>query len=266
MTSGWLALCLGLLGGEASADPQSTPPDIVEELSDGVILNWTTLVLEVTASARRARLPSLRATEEHARREVGVAIRQTIGRVPVDSHTLLAGVLEASDVGPALQARTGRWLVQEVTYGSSGRVELRAALSIHDVLKPWLLAEMSAAPGSPCELPATSARAAQSFSGVLIDARGTGLSPAYAAQLRLPGGAELFHPRLRVPAQLSVPPFRFVSDPAHPATASVGPRPLIVRATRAQRADLFVGSTSAQTLREHPQLLCEGTMVVVTDG
>lgn len=250
----WVCWTLwGLISARAAP-----PADVVQELGEGVQVNWTTLQIEIDASAHSPAVASLKAVEQLARREVEAAVQHNVGGIHVTSEQQLLQLLSEDTLGPALRARTSRWIVREATYGTSGRVWLRAELSLQDVLKPWVL--QRAQPRGAALQPEGP------YTGLIVDVRGQRARPAYAPRILDAEHHVLFDAQLDETRAVTEPPFLFVSDPAHPAAARAGARPLIVVATLAQRTDLVLSSADAERVSGAGELLRRGGVVVVVDA
>jgi hypothetical protein len=233
--------------------------DLVEVVGHGVTVDWTTLTLEVRAESRSAGAQSPEAVEQLARREVEAAVQQAVGSIRVTREAVVADLLADPDLGPAVRGRISRWEVDEAVYGTSGRVELHAVLSLQDLLKPWTL-QIARAGAAPPPI-------AGAATGLVVDARGTGLDPVYALRLVAPDGQVLYAGELFEEQAVTVAPFRFVTDPAHPAAANAGDRPVVVRAVSATGADVGLDAVgAAQVLEAGEALLGRGDVIVVVDG
>lgn len=239
------------LGGEG-------PPDLEEEVGEGVTVNWTELTVRVSGQGRSNRVAQVTPVEELARREVAAALRQSIGRVRVAPDLAMVAVMANPEVGASVRARAARWLVTEATYGTSGRVTLVAELELHDVLKPWLLTRPRA--GVPAPAPEAP------YTGLLVDARGTGALPAYAPVISAPSGEVLYGNEFDVVNASVQAPVRYVSDPAHPASMALGVRPLVVAAAEAHGALLVLPVLSQPVLAGVRELLSVQAVMVVVDA
>lgn len=239
------------------------PDDLVEPVGHGVRVNWTTLQLEVEASARGQGTQSVQAVEVLARREVEAAVQQAVGSVRVTSDARVADLL--ADEGPlaaAIRSRTSRWQVAEAVYGTTGKVTLRAELSLQELLKPWTtsIARAGVAPAPAPETPTEP-------TGLLIDARGTGARPAYAVRLLDPAGQAVYAGELWEAQAVTLAPYRYVTDPAHPEAATAGARPVLLRAVEAREADLVLSAEDAARVAEVAErVLARGAVVVVLDA
>lgn len=200
---------------------------------------------------RAARLDALRNCLE-AVKGVRVSGEQTVG-----------GALAAD---PGLRSQVdgvvkGFQLVGKPRYFSDGGVEMDVEVPLDGVGA----AVLPAAGAVPAAAPA-----AAGPTGVLVDARGTGLAPALAPRLLDEKGRELYG------AGTVAPETRKKSGAAgwarDPASARrdhlerLGDRPLEMKASRAQGSDAVLGDEAAAALQGAAGPLSEGRVVFVTDG
>jgi len=201
---------------------------------------------------RAARLDALRNCLE-AVKGVRVSGEQTVG-----------GALAAD---PGLRAQVdgvvkGFQLAGKPRYFSDGGVEMDVEVPLDGVGAVVLPAAAGAAPaGAP---------AATGPTGILVDARGTGLAPALAPRLLDEKGLELYS------AGAVAPEARKRSGAAgwarEPASARrdhlerLGDRPLELKATRARGSDAVLGDEAVAALQGAAGPLSEGRVVFVTDG
>lgn len=234
------------------------PSDVIEVVGHGVQIDWTTLRMEVSAGSRGAGPEGIEGVEQMARRSVEAAYQQAVGSVRITADARVADLVADSELGAAVRSRISRWEVDVATYTTTGRVDLHAVLSLQDLLRPWAL--QIARAGAP---PAEAGRP----TGLVIDARGTGLAPAYALRLVSDDGRVIYAGELWEERAVAIPPYRFVSDPAHPAAAEAGANPVMLVATSASGADLLLSRAGVQRLAEAGDgLLGRVTVIVVVDG
>lgn len=244
--------------------PPAAPASIEVAYSDGVVVDWTTLTMRITASAVGYGLGPRSAVEMQARQEIGPVLLASVPKLPVTAAATFGDLTADDAVGAALKLRTSRWEVAEARYYTSGRVELVGELSLHELLKPWTLAQAKPTPlpppiGTPDDAP----------TGLVVDARGVGATPGFAPRLVGEDGAVIWDGALWEDAAVEHAPAVWVPDPAHPAAARAGDRPLVLRATGARGCDLVVGAADAARFRDElaeARSLGHGTFVVVVDG
>ncbi|MBW1876771.1 MAG: hypothetical protein JRJ84_00265 [Deltaproteobacteria bacterium] len=251
---------LGLLVGSAQAvTTEGEPLDVRQALSRDVAVNWTRLTVEVTSGARGWGVTATTKALEHtARRKIGPDITWGARRVRVATDVTVDDLRHDPELGDAVEARIERWVVSEARYYTSGRVELTGELSLQELLKPWALSVALLAPEQ---------EGRRGYTGLVVDARGTGATPAYAPRI-LHGDEVLYSGAMWDDVALFQTPVVYVPDPAHPAAARAGEKPLVVRAERAMETDLVIGDEDFIRFRtgfHDVRVLGEGTVVVVLD-
>ncbi|MBW2256062.1 MAG: hypothetical protein JRI25_15875 [Deltaproteobacteria bacterium] len=228
-------LGLLLVGSAQAITTEGEPLDVRQALSRDVAVNWTRLTVEVTSGARGWGVTATTKALEHtARQKIGPDIRWGARRVRVATDVTVDDLRHDPELGDAVESRIERWVVSEARYYTSGRVELTGELSLQELLKPWALSVALLAPEQ---------EGRRGYTGLVVDARGTGATPAYAPRI--------LH-----------------GDEAHPAAARAGEKPLVVRAEHAMETDLVIGDEDFIRFRtgfHDARVLGEGTVVVVLD-
>ena len=240
---------------------EGEPQDVLQVLSSGVTINWTTGMLEVVANGTGGATLSKRAVEELARRDADAGIRQGVERIQVSHDRTVADLQQVPEFSSALQSRIARWWAAETRYHSSGRVEIDARLSMHDLLKPYTLATAKA--HEPTDGPQPR------FSGIVIDARGTQLDPAWTPAVLSATGELLFEGTVWEESAVDIVPVVYVTDPAHPASARAGDEPIFLRADAADGSQMSLTPEDSQRFRTTltgAKLVGEGKLVVVVDA
>ena len=221
------ALLLTILPAHAdSADEAGEPAEVRHSLGGGAVVNWTRLTVEARHSHQGSGVADRQqATEQLARQRIGPAIRDGLPQVHATSTLTIGDLMEQGSLGTALRNRVKLWAVSEATYHASGTVALHGELDLTNYLRPWTLDSAEPDP----ETPTVSA-----YSGLVIDARGSGVQPAFAPRLISDDGDVLWDGQLWRSAVLQRSPVVWVSDAAHPAAARAGDEPLVVRARRSR--------------------------------
>ena len=91
-------------------------------------------------------------------------MRQGAARIPVTVDDSLDDLSSVTELSEAIRARVSRWVVTEARYYASGNVELDAALSLQDLLKPYTIKSA---------VPMPERLSQPEVTGLLIDARGS---------------------------------------------------------------------------------------------
>lgn len=249
-------LTLMLAAPPAWAEP---PADLREPVSGGFI-NWTRLTVETEKSwTGRGVDANRRAAEHQAYLHVGEGIAAALDALQVTPSQVFPDLHEDVGLGDALRARASRWYVEEARYYTSQRVDLVGALALPELLRPWTLQRAVEPPAAPHE---------SAYTGVLLDARGTGARAAFAPRVLGPAGEVLWDGAVWTDVATRTSPAVFVADPAHVAAARAGERPLALLAERADGADLVLGPEDAARLLEArggTRLLGDGRVVIVLD-
>lgn len=244
-----------------AAPPGSLPADVVVPGSGGTSVNWTTLRIEVEGAATGIGVGSMPATlEQDARAEIGPNLLKRAQDLEVRGGLRVSAILAEPTLGPQVGSQIGLWEVDEARYFASGKVVLRASVSIADVLKPWTVSESVNRGDVLVDAPL--------ISGVLVDARGIEVTPAFAPRLLDQAGAPVFDGRVWADRATQATIARYVTDPSHPAAAMAGATPMIVVAAGAMGSDLVLSGDDAAALRAQGAVdaLRGGALVIVVDA
>jgi len=243
----WVAVALA---GPGIPDPVLAP------LGQGAEVDWTDLVVRITRRGQPTGSDSAyKAVEQQARQLIDEDILAASGAVAVTSELDVAGLLTGPLQSPML-ARSRGWVVVEARYLSSGSVELVAELSLQELLVPWAVG--LASPETPGDVVAP-------YTGLVLDARSTSLSPVYAPRVLGPDGEVLFDGLLVTESSVTTAPAIWVTDLATPNAARAGDQPLFATALSASGADLMVSAEAVQSVRNlvASGVLGRGALVVL---
>lgn len=260
-----LACVAALLVAAGSSGPpaadESVSTDVVEPLAEGH-LDWSSWRLHVHTRSDMVMgaWEDRRLQEQDALDRLRPRLEELAGQVRVTPDSSAADLMGGDDeLSRRLHEGLRRWNVDETTYLSSGGVEMRASLDLHEWLRPALVALASS------ELPELPEGAP---SGLIVDVRGLSFRPSLAPTIRTPEGeavarAQLIHEDT---ARLSSPVV-FVRDPADAkAIARVGTRPLFARAAQSRGGELVLDAESAIRLSAEsalPALVARGSVALV---
>jgi len=254
-----LAMALGCAGISAAlAGP------VVETFPGGRI-DWTQqrLVVEASSEKGAGAMSDLKAVEQAARGTLAPRLEAAARQVRIDGEADVASLMDGGGtMAEMLGENLLSWRVTESRYYTSGRVELTAELR----LQPWLSpAVIGVAAGSE------DATLDAQQTGVVIDARGTGLKPSFAPRVLAPSGEPVYSASaLSREAASRVAPAVWVTDPADAeAVARAGGAPLFIRASEVrQSCDVVLDPRDAALLRvlaDETDLLARGLVVVIVD-
>lgn len=231
--------------------------DVLQSEGYSSVINWTTMKILVTEEARGFGTgASTRAVEQLARQKVGPLILAGARRVQVDNDSFLAGLLDDPNISDPIRSRISRWYISESRYYASGKVELVGELSLLDALKPLVLRQAVVRPEG-LEQPR--------YTGMVVDARGTGLTPSYLPTIRDHQGGVLYRANLWEDSVLDRTPVVFVQDPADEAGSRAGESPFFVRANASNGTEIILDKTQSlrfKTAIQASYVLGEGRVVI----
>jgi len=237
---------------------------VIETLPGGRI-DWTeqTLVVQASGVKGSGAMSDLKAIEQAARTILAPNLESVARQVRVDGPVAAGVLLDGDDmVSEMLGENLLRWRVIETRYYTSGRVELTAELD----LQPWL---------SPAVIGVADGREDATLdpkqSGVVIDARGTGLKPSFAPRVLDGAGGTVYSAiSLSRESASRVAPAVWVTDPADPqASERAGETPLFILADDVQDGCEVVldprDAALLKVLADETDLLARGRVVVIVD-
>ncbi len=154
-------------------------------------------------------------------------------------------------------------VVGKPRYFSDGGVEMDVEVPLDGVAEALL--PPAAAAKEPLGAPAPAAA-----TGLLVDARGTGLEPALAPRLLDEKGLEVYGAGAVAPeARRRLGVAAWAADPEaarRELAARLGERPLVVRALGARGSDVLLSDADAAAVRAARELLGAARVVIVTEG
>ncbi len=168
---------------------------------------------------------------------------------------------------PGLQASVegvvrGFRVVGTPRYFSDGGVEMDVEVpmegKLSDLVMPKGTREEKAPPAA-AETPGT---------GLILDARGSKISPALAPRILDEGGREVYGPGMLTAEARKwngAAYARDVETARRELSSRVGEKPVVMKVIRAEGADAVVQNSDADVLRRGQKLLAEGRVVIVTD-
>ncbi|MFK7928587.1 MAG: hypothetical protein AB8H79_10400 [Myxococcota bacterium] len=244
----------------AQSTPAAEPSDVRIGLSSGAVVNWTQGVVTASHAHRGGGVAGRQqAVEQIARNQLGPFIQDGLPQIRATSDLTIGDLLDDPALGAVIANRVRQWSVSKATYYSSGNVEIEGQLDLGSFLRPWTMVEERPTPLEP---------PSSEWTGLVVDARGTGVNPAFLAKLLTANGQVLWDGRLWKGAAVQRSPMVWVNDAAHPAVHRAGSHPLLARASSAVGADLVLDATSAAEVSANllgTRALGQGHVVVLID-
>lgn len=283
MTHRGVALCLAglvLFVHAASAQVGGRVGDVVESMGSGGV-DWTTGMITATGlgappenAVNRAQG---RAMAERAAFIVATRnLLEVVKGIRVDSATLVENFVVSSDV---IKTEVSGFVqgaqILKKQVNPDGSVEVLVGVKLQGDLLNTMIPKQTgggvpvpAAPQAPAP-----AQVETAYTGLIVDARGTGVRPAMVPKIRNEEGREVYGSSF-VNRQYAVEQgmVGYLKDPvAAQANPRVTDRPLLVKAIKTDgpnKTDLVISNTDAQTLhgmKEHLSFLEKARVMVVLD-
>lgn len=234
--------------------------ELKTSLGQGVWVNWTQMTVQVVVTGQGGgvggRQPAL---EQRLRTALAETLVRALDRVPVQRGVTVRDLRVNASLNAVLSDRVKLWTVTEARYFASGRLTLVGEIALGEYLLPWRLEQ--AWEQSPMPI-------ASQYTGLIVDARGHGLSPVFAPKLFTQQGKVVYPGELWSTQVLRSVPVVYVTDLAHPASARAGDNPLTVTLAEGSGADGVLDVPSAQTFAEQVRgsvWIGMGTVVILVD-
>lgn len=228
--------------------------DVRRPLATDAVVNWTLHQVELTTEAYDPNLVSdARPLEQRAMDAANARMADVAYQVPIFGDMVLG---EAK--GVELRRQAAAWQIAASRYHASGKVAVVGTLALGPVLAPWSVARSV---DIPPDLPTA-------VSGVVIDARGLGLTPTWAPRIVSADGEVLFEGVQWRHVAWDSPPVVWVSSPMAPAAQAAGETPaLFVAAGTDGRALTLSAEDAARWMAEVAVTrgVGAGAVVVVVD-
>ncbi len=244
---------------------KTSPVESVEKYGQSTI-NWTVGYIEAmglgaspdSAAAKIQNRPiALRAAKEMASRNLAEIVRM----VQVDSSAKLVNLMaQNSALNTQVNALVQSAIVADQQFMPDGTVEIRLRIALYrelgQAIFPLLVAPKQEA--SPPATPASPGAAPATFTGIVVDARGTGARPAIFPKILDEEGKEIYAASMVESdafAQFGMSGYtrEIMIGPRHPRVA---PNALIIKAIRASgaaKADVVISREDAQKINAAPQ-------------
>lgn len=264
------AVLMTLTGSVARAadDPAgSTENDVVQKLAHGEI-NWTKKLVNATGSGAaklegsvaQARLMAERAAKLDALRN----IVETIQGIQVNASRSAADVMSNGEVKTRVSGMAQGFKVVDTKYYSDGSVDVVVQMPIDQNLTNALVEK-------PRQTRKVSEAGAVTYTGLVVNARGLGITPSMAPRILDEGGKVVYGTEVVSEKGLQQGGIVGYARSDEQARERAGDKPLVVKALRlADRAktDLVIANGDADKLRgavSNLSFLSDGRVVLLVD-
>ena len=255
---------MALMGSSAFAQLVGTVKDVETSVGSSGKIDWTTGVITAVgigappaqpANAAQARAMAERAAQVVAYRNLLEAVKG----VRIDSTTTVENFMVTSDViRTQVSGFVQGAMVMDKKYMSDGSVEVTVGMKLTGALADSLLPK--APPAPPTGIVATPGAAGQTFTGLIVDARGLGVRPAMAPKVLNEDGKEVYGSAwINRDWAVREGMAGYLKDPLQAQqNPRVTDKPLLVKAIKASgdaRVDLVISNADAAMLQGAAQNL-----------
>ena len=259
-----VAALLAFMGGSAFAQLVGTVKDVETSVGSSGKVDWTTGVITAVgigappaqpANAAQARAMAERAAQVVAYRNLLEAVKG----VRLDSTTTVENFMVTSDViRTQVSGFVQGAMVMDKKYMSDGSVEVTVGMKLTGALADSLLPKQPPAP--PTGIVTTPGAAGQTFTGLIVDARGLGIKPAMAPKVLNEDGKEVYGSAwINRDWAVREGMAGYLKDPLQAQqNPRVTDKPLLVKAVKASgdaRVDVVISNADASMIHGAPQNL-----------
>lgn len=268
---GVTSLLLTSVSALAQKDP-AADDGVVQKLAHGEI-NWSSKTVTATGSGAanlkdgsvaKARLMAERAAKIDAMRN----IVETIQGIQVNGTRNAADVMSNGEIKTRITGLAQGFKVVDTKYYSDGSVDVIVSMPIDDTLTNALVEKPKAGATKPKKISTTGA---ETFSGLIINARGLGITPSMAPRVVDEAGKEIYGAEFVNDKGLQQGGIASYAKNEEKAAERAGGKALVVKALRLAdktRTDVVIANADADKLRDpntNLSFLADGKVVILVD-
>ena len=258
----------------AQKDPASAADDaVVQKLAHGEI-NWSKKTVTATGSGAatlkdgnvaQARLMAERAAKMDALRN----IVETIKGIQVTGTRNASDVMSNGEVKTRIEGMVQGFKVVDTKYYSDGSVDIIVQMPIDENLTNALVEKPKAASKAPARKLNTDGP--ESFTGLVINARGLGLTPSMAPRVVDESGKEVYGAEIVSEKGLQQGGIASYAKNDDQAKERTGNKPMVMKALRLaekSKTDIVIANGDADKLRDpntNLSFLADGKVVILVD-
>ncbi len=266
---------LGAGAAHAQKDPATAADDaVVQKLAHGEI-NWSKKTVTATGSGAatltngnvaQARLMAERAAKLDALRN----ILETIQGIQVTGTRNAGDIMSNGEVKSKISGMAQGFKVVDTKYYSDGSVDVIVQMPIDENLTNALVEKPKAATAAkaPRKL---NTEGPESFSGLVINARGLGVTPSMAPRVVDESGKEVYGAEVVSEKGLQQGGIASYAKNDNQAKERTGTKPMVIKALRLadkSKTDVVVANGDADKLRDpntNLSFLADGKVVILVD-
>jgi len=263
-------LALAATPSLAQKDPAGDDT-VVQKLAHGEI-NWSSKTVTATGSGAanlkdgsvaKARLMAERAAKLDALRN----IVETIQGIQVSGTRNAADVMSNGEVKTKIQGMAQGFKVVDTKYYSDGSVDVIVSMPIDENLTNALV-EKPKAGSKPRKI---TTEGPETFTGLIVNARGLGITPSMAPRILDESGKEVYGAEIVSDKGLQQGGIASYAKTDEKAADRTGAKPLVVKALRIadkSKTDVVISNADADKLRDpntNLSFLADGKVVILVD-
>jgi len=257
----------------AQKDPAGADDGVVQKLAHGEI-NWSAKTVTATGSGSatikdgsvaKARLMAERSAKLEALRN----IVETIQGIQVTGSRNAADVMSNGEIKTRVTGLAQGFKVIDTKYYSDGSVDVTVSMPIDDTLTNALIEKPKAGASKPKK--ALSTEGPEGFSGLIINARGLGITPSMAPRVVDEAGKEVYGAEFVNDKGLQQGGIASYAKNEEKAAERTGSKALVVKALRLAdktKTDVVIANGDADKLRDpnaNLSFLANGKVVILVD-
>ncbi len=255
----------------AQKDPASADDGVVQKLAHGEI-NWSKKTVTATGSGAatmkdnvaQSRLMAERAAKLDALRN----ILETIQGIQITGGRNAGDIMSNGEVKSRITGMAQGFKVVDTKYYSDGSVDVIVAMPIDENLTNALVEKPKASGKSPRKV---NTEGPESFTGLVVNARGLGLTPSMSPRVVDESGKEVYGAEIVTEKGLQQGGIASYAKTDDQAKERTGAKPMVMKALRLaekSKTDIVIANGDADKLRDpntNLSFLADGKVVILVD-
>ena len=255
----------------AQKDPASADDGVVQKLAHGEI-NWSKKTVTATGSGAatmkdnvaQSRLMAERAAKLDALRN----ILETIQGIQITGGRNAGDIMSNGEVKSRITGMAQGFKVVDTKYYSDGSVDVIVAMPIDENLTNALVEKPKASGKSPRKV---NTEGPESFTGLVVNARGLGLTPSMSPRVVDESGKEVYGAEVVSEKGLQQGGIASYAKTDDQAKERTGAKPMVMKALRLaekSKTDIVIANGDADKLRDpntNLSFLADGKVVILVD-
>ncbi|MDP2339715.1 MAG: hypothetical protein Q8O67_02055 [Deltaproteobacteria bacterium] len=258
-------------GANAQKDPASADDGVVQKLAHGEI-NWSKKTVTATGSGAATMKDNVAASRLMAERAAKLdALRnilETIQGIQITGGRNAGDIMSNGEVKSRISGMAQGFKVVDTKYYSDGSVDVIVQMPIDENLTNALVEKPKATAKSPRKV---NTEGPESFTGLVVNARGLGLTPSMAPRVVDEAGKEVYGAEIVSEKGLQQGGIASYAKTDDQAKERTGAKPIVMKALRLadkSKTDIVIANGDADKLRDpntNLSFLADGKVVILVD-